>query len=163
DAALALQPSHLSHYQLTLEPGTVFAGRPPAGLPGMDCCADMQLAARERLAAAGLYQYEVSAYARPGARCRHNLNYWSFGDYLGSGAGAQGKCSHREGSALRIERSQKAREPRRYLAIAEAGRAGEAGSRHPVKQRDLPFEYLMNALRLSDGFEERQFEARTGL
>ena len=91
ERALALQPAHVSHYQLTLEPGTVFAGRPPPGMPDTDHSADMQLACQQRLAATGYLQYEVSAYARPGARCRHNLNYWQFGDYLGIGAGAHGK------------------------------------------------------------------------
>ena len=163
DAALRLQPSHLSHYQLTLEPGTVFAGRPPAGLASADSCAEMQLAARERLAASGLHQYEVSAYARPEARCRHNLNYWTFGDYVGVGAGAHGKCSRAEGNSLLVERTQKTREPRRYLSLAGSDQGVGASSRQPVQQRDLPFEYLMNALRLNEGFEEAQFEERTGL
>jgi putative oxygen-independent coproporphyrinogen III oxidase len=160
DAALALGPAHVSHYQLTLEPGTVFAGRPPAGLPDADSCADMQQACRERLAAAGLLQYEVSGYAREGARCRHNLNYWYFGDYLGIGAGAHGKCSRSVNDRLMVERTEKVREPRRYLAAAAAGRAG---TRHTVPERDLPFEYLMNALRLTEGFDKKEFEARTGL
>ncbi len=159
-AALALGANHLSHYQLTLEPGTVFAAEPPAGLPCSDRCADMQLAAREHLAAAGLTQYEVSAYARADERCRHNLNYWSFGDYLGIGAGAHGKCSRWERGAMLVERAQKPREPRRYLAGVEAGKGA---MRQTVQQRDLPFEYLMNALRLTEGFDEAQFETRTGL
>ena len=91
ERALALEPAHLSHYQLTLEPGTRVRGPTAGGLPDDDRCAEMQLACQQRLAQAGYAQYEVSAYARAGARCRHNLNYWQFGDYLGIGAGAHGK------------------------------------------------------------------------
>ena len=120
--ALALQPAHLSHYQLTLEPGTVFAGRPPAGLPDSDLSADMQLACQQRLAEAQYAQYEVSAYASAGARCRHNLNYWQFGDYLGIGAGAHGKCTWLDGARLVIERTERPREPRRYRASLTAPR-----------------------------------------
>src|SRR6516225_7101528 len=109
EAALALAPAHLSHYQLTLEPGTVFAARPPA-LPGDDACAAMLDACLARLAAAGFAQYEVSAYARPGAQCRHNLNYWTFGDYLGVGAGAHGKLTLP--APGRIVRTTQPREPR---------------------------------------------------
>jgi oxygen-independent coproporphyrinogen-3 oxidase len=166
ERALALQPAHISHYQLTLEPGTVFAGRPPPGMPDTDRSADMQLACQQRLADAGYLQYEVSAYARPGARCRHNLNYWQFGDYLGIGAGAHGKRSRLEQGRLLIERSAQAREPRRYLASLEA--ASLAAGRpqlttHAVPGAELPFEFLLNALRLNEGFEEREFEERTGL
>jgi oxygen-independent coproporphyrinogen-3 oxidase len=183
EQAVALEPQHLSVYQLTLEPGTVFAGRPPPGLPDTDLCADMQLACQQRLAAAQYEQYEVSAYARPGRRCRHNLNYWLFGDYLGIGAGAHGKCSRIEGGRLVIERSTQPREPRRYLAAvgavatgviatgvdasgaATTGDAatgvGATGVRVPTAE--LPFEYMLNALRLTDGFEQLDFEQRTGL
>jgi len=160
EQAVALEPQHLSVYQLTLEPGTVFAGRPPAGLPDTDLCADMQLACQQRLAAAQFAQYEVSAYARPGRRCRHNLNYWQFGDYLGIGAGAHGKCTRAVEGRLVIERSTRPREPRRYLAAISA--AGLAGPGVRVPQAALPFEYLLNALRLNDGFDEVDFEARTG-
>jgi putative oxygen-independent coproporphyrinogen III oxidase len=165
DAAIALQPTHLSHYQLTLEPGTVFAGRPPSGLPDADEGADMQLACQERLAQAGFAQYEVSAYARDNQRCRHNLNYWEFGDYLGLGAGAHGKCTRLEpgaqSGALIIERTVRLREPRRYLAEV-AGNDVQI-QRRRVPTSDLPFEYLLNALRLNEGFEQSAFEARTGL
>jgi putative oxygen-independent coproporphyrinogen III oxidase len=158
ERALALQPAHISHYQLTLEPGTLFAGRPPAGMPDSDRCADMQLACQQRLAEAQYTQYEVSAYARAGARCRHNLNYWHFGDYMGIGAGAHGKCSRIAHGGLAIERSVRLREPRRYLASLEDGIEWRA-----VAATELPFEYLLNALRLNDGFEEQEFERRTGL
>jgi oxygen-independent coproporphyrinogen-3 oxidase len=182
DAALALAPAHVSYYQLTLEPGTLFAAQPPADLPDTDSGADMQRACQERLAAAGLAQYEVSAYAQPGARCRHNLNYWEFGDYLGIGAGAHGKCTRMapqgerdagEGGGssaphLAIERSAKWREPRRYLAAihtpgAQPRLQPQAQAPQAVAAEQLPFEYLMNALRLTAGFEQQQFEHRTGL
>jgi putative oxygen-independent coproporphyrinogen III oxidase len=161
NCAISLAPAHLSHYQLTLEPGTVFAGRPPAGMPDNDVAADMQLACQERLAEAGFIQYEVSAYARQGWRCRHNLNYWEFGDYLGVGAGAHGKCTSIDGAALRIERTLRTREPRRYLA--ELGSERRPVDRRVVPASDLPFEYLLNALRMPDGFEQAAFESRTGL
>jgi putative oxygen-independent coproporphyrinogen III oxidase len=161
ERALALQPAHISHYQLTLEPGTIFAGRPPSGMPDTDGCADMQLACQQRLAAAQYTQYEVSAYASAGARCRHNLNYWRFGDYLGIGAGAHGKCSRVGHGRLLIERSVRLREPRRYLACLDDDGAGIEW--RALAMSELPFEYLLNALRLNDGFEEQEFEQRTGL
>jgi putative oxygen-independent coproporphyrinogen III oxidase len=160
ECALALRPAHLSHYQLTLEPGTVFAGRPPAGMPDPDHSADLQLACQQRLADAQYAQYEVSAYAQAGARCRHNLNYWQFGDYLGIGAGAHGKCTRIGHGRLAIERSTRPREPRRYLASLAAEGAPE---RYAVPALELPFEYLLNALRLNEGFEQTEFESRTGL
>jgi len=168
DTALALQPAHLSHYQLTLEPGTVFAGRPPAGLPDADCCAEMQLACQARLADTGYMQYEVSAYARAGKRCRHNLNYWRFGDYLGVGAGAHGKCSRIEQDQLLVERTTRQREPRRYMASVHSAAVASASplaaaSVRVVPAADLPFEFMMNALRLNEGFEPCEFETRTGL
>ncbi len=156
-AALALAPAHLSHYQLTMEPGTVFGGRPPAGLPDEDASFDMQLRCQAEIAAAGYGQYEISAYARPGAQCAHNLNYWNFGDYLGVGAGAHGKLT--DGSGGAIVRTVREREPRRYLA---RGHHGEPVT-NQVSLSDLPFEFMMNALRLRDGFEISQFESRTGL
>ena len=160
EAALELEPRHLSHYQLTLEPGTVFAAHPPRALPPPDLGADMQQACRERLAAAGCQQYEVSAYARTGAQCRHNLNYWRFGDYLGIGAGAHGKVTRWDGADLIVSRTERPREPRRYLAAVTAS---EPVACRRVPAVDLPFEFLMNALRLSEGFDEREFEACTGL
>ena len=161
ETALALRPAHLSHYELTIEPGTVFAGRPPYGLPDLDAAADMQLACQERLGEAGFIQYEVSAYARAQQRCRHNLNYWEFGDYLGVGAGAHGKVSRVQDDALIVERSARRREPRRYLAELDDADAGLELRAIPVA--DLPFEYVLNALRLNEGFEQQAFEMRTGL
>jgi putative oxygen-independent coproporphyrinogen III oxidase len=156
EAALALGPSHLSHYQLTIEAGTVFAGRPPA-LPDDEATDRMLEGCRARLEAAGLAQYEVSAYAAPGRRCRHNLNYWSFGDYVGVGAGAHGKLTA-SGSG-RIVRTAQPREPRRYVACA-----GESTlSRTTVRDEELPFEFMLNALRLVEGFDVATFTGRTGL
>jgi len=157
-AALELAPAHLSHYQLTLEPGTLFGARPPPGLPAEDTVADMLERCQQRLAAAGLEHYEVSAYARAGRRCRHNLNYWEFGDYLGIGAGAHGKLT--DAPRACILRTTRAREPRRYLAEV---RAGGACPHTIVTREDLPFEFMMNALRLVGGFERTLFERRTGL
>jgi putative oxygen-independent coproporphyrinogen III oxidase len=143
---------HLSAYQLTIEPNTVFYAHPPA-LPGHDAAADMQLAAEQALAAAGYEHYEISAFAKPGRRCRHNLNYWEFGDYLGVGAGAHGKLSF----ADRVTRHERIKQPREYLA-ADAGPPQRA-----IEARDLPFEFMLNALRLVQGFPTDLFPARTGL
>jgi putative oxygen-independent coproporphyrinogen III oxidase len=159
-AALALRPAHLSHYQLTLEPGTLFAARPPP-LPDEDLAWSMQLECQTLLAAHGFDQYEVSAYAStPQRRCRHNLNYWSYGDYLGVGAGAHGKLTRRipAESGTGIERSTHLREPRRYLASAAQGPQWR-----PVPAADLPFEFAMNALRLREGFRSALFVERAGL
>jgi putative oxygen-independent coproporphyrinogen III oxidase len=156
EEALALGPSHLSHYQLTIEAGTVFAGRPPV-LPDEDAVDGMLDACRAALEREGFTQYEVSAYAAPGRRCRHNLNYWSFGDYLGLGAGAHGKMSL--AAAGQIVRTAQAREPRRYLASAGRGTL----ARTPIPASELPFEFMLNALRLVDGFEAAAFTGRTGL
>jgi putative oxygen-independent coproporphyrinogen III oxidase len=158
DIALRLEPAHISHYELTLEPGTVFGGLPPDGLPDSDSALQMPLDCQQRLAAAGFRQYEVSAYARDGRQCRHNLNYWRFGDYLGIGAGAHGKCSRVQEGALSIERSWREREPRRYLSSLPS-----LPARRTVASSELPFEYLMNTLRLLEGFDECEFEQRTGL
>jgi putative oxygen-independent coproporphyrinogen III oxidase len=155
ESALALEPTHLSHYQLTLEPGTVFAAQPPA-LPSDDVAAEMLAVCGARLAEAGFAQYEVSGYAQPGRQCRHNLNYWTFGDYLGVGAGAHGKLTS-PGSGS-IVRTTQAREPRRYVTTAPA-----ALTRKGVPTADLPFEFMLNALRLVDGFEIETFRERTGL
>jgi len=161
-AALALAPTHISHYQLTLEPGTAFARRPPA-LPAEDAVWAMQTRCQARLAEAGFRQYEVSAYARSGRRCAHNLNYWGFGDYIGIGAGAHGKL----GDPVRgeVRRRHKHAAPRRYLAGLE-GRSGGAGfvaAEWRVAPREAAFEFLLNALRLTEGFTAALFEARTGL
>jgi oxygen-independent coproporphyrinogen-3 oxidase len=156
EEALALGPSHLSHYQLTIEAGTVYAGRPPT-LPDDDAVDAMLDACRGRLESMGYAQYEVSAYAAAGRRCRHNLNYWSFGDYLGIGAGAHGKLTFP--GAGQVVRTTQPREPRRYLASAGSGTL----TRTPVASAELPFEFMLNALRLVAGFEVRTFTARTGL
>jgi oxygen-independent coproporphyrinogen-3 oxidase len=156
-AAIELAPAHLSHYQLTMEPGTVFGGRPPPGLPDEDLSYEMQLSCQAELAAGGYAQYEISAYAREGAQCAHNLNYWNFGDYLGVGAGAHGKLS--DGASGEVVRTVREREPRRYLARAHA----VALQVTQVPKSDLPYEFMMNALRLRSGFERSQYEARTGL
>jgi putative oxygen-independent coproporphyrinogen III oxidase len=156
--AIALEPTHLSHYQLTLEPGTAFYHRPPA-LPDDELGFEIQLACQDRLAAAGYAQYEVSGYARAGQRCLHNLNYWQFGDYLGIGAGAHAKLTNDAPHA--IVRSARVRSPVRYLGALDPAERIEASA--PVASAELPFEYFLNALRLNEGFDWAQFEARTGL
>ncbi len=156
-AALALQPAHLSHYQLTLEPGTVFYHRPPP-LPDPDASWDMQIACQELLAAHGFEQYEVSAYARAGRRCQHNLNYWRFGDYIGIGAGAHGKLTDVARGC--IVRTTRHRQPREYLRHAGPARTSE---RRIVPPGDLPLEFMLNVLRLRSGFSTAEFVQRTGL
>jgi len=194
ESAIALNPTHLSHYQLTLEPGTVFAAQPPADLPTDDTAAEILAACGARLAEAGFGQYEVSAYAQPGRQCRHNLNYWLFGDYLGVGAGAHGKITATDAEIVppvanaeivppttdaeivpaavarvfrapdkeprattgAIFRTTQSRDPRRYMAAPTAIRTG-------VPESQRPFEFMLNALRLIDGFEIPTFEERTGL
>jgi oxygen-independent coproporphyrinogen-3 oxidase len=158
-AACALNPAHISYYQLTLEPGTVFHARPPP-LPDEELAWEIQTEAQRRLAAAGYLQYEVSAYARAGAQCRHNLNYWRFGDYVGLGAGAHGKLSM--AVPERILRTAKPKQPRDYQQrIAQAVSA--CGERNFIAPKDLPFEFMLNALRLNEGFETGDFQRRTGL
>ena len=162
DAALALEPTHISHYQLTLEPGTVFYHRPPP-LPDSDAIWQMQLDCQERLAARGYEHYEVSAYARAGRRSRHNLNYWQFGDYIGIGAGAHGKLTwlaSAERAQPAIVRSARVKQPREFLRRSAAERISD---RFEVAAADVPFEYMLNVLRLTDDFAEADFEARTGL
>jgi oxygen-independent coproporphyrinogen-3 oxidase len=155
-AALAYQPPHLSLYHLTIEPNTAFAKSPPR-LPDEDTAWDMLDHIATLTAQAGLQRYEVSAYARPGHRCAHNLNYWQFGDYLGIGAGAHGKLSF----AHRIVRQVRHRQPERYTDKALAGNA--VAQAHEVARRDLPFEYMLNALRLKDGFTLQDYVEKTGL
>ena len=157
DAALSHAPPHLSVYHLTMEPNTVFGARPPDGLPGDDLASDMLDAIVERTGAAALARYEVSAFARAGHRCEHNLNYWQFGDYLGIGAGAHGKLSY----AHRIVRQVRWRDPATYMARAMAGQA--VSNEHEVRADQLPFEFMLNALRLKEGFELQRFVERTGL
>jgi oxygen-independent coproporphyrinogen-3 oxidase len=154
--ALAFEPPHLSVYQLTLEPNTVFAKFPPA-LPDDDTAYDMLDRIVARTAAAGLQRYEVSAFARQGHRCEHNWNYWQFGDYLGIGAGAHSKLSFPH----RVVRQTRVREPLQYMARALA--AGAIAQDEEVPRAQLPFEFMLNATRLREGFELARFAERTGL
>jgi putative oxygen-independent coproporphyrinogen III oxidase len=154
--AMALAPPHLSVYHLTLEPNTYFAKYPPA-LPPEDEAYAMLDRITERTAQLGMQRYEISAYAKEGHRCAHNLNYWQFGDYLGIGAGAHGKLSF----AHRIVRQVRFRDPRLYMDNALAGNA--VAQSEEVAIADLPFEFMLNALRLKDGFTLAQFGERTGL
>jgi putative oxygen-independent coproporphyrinogen III oxidase len=156
--ACGLGPAHISYYQLTLEPGTVFHARPPP-LPDEDAAWQIQTAGQKLLAAAGYEQYEVSAYARDGARCRHNVNYWLFGDYLGIGAGAHGKLSLE--LPQRILRTTKPKQPREYQE--QIRRAGAIGESSFILPKDLPFEFMLNALRLNEGFTLRDYRRQTGL
>jgi oxygen-independent coproporphyrinogen-3 oxidase len=159
EAALDLDPAHLSQYHLTIEPGTVFAAAPPPQ-PADDVVDAMLDESLKALSRRGFEHYEVSGYARAGARCRHNLNYWSFGDYLGIGAGAHGKITSGQG----IVRTQRTREPRRYLATdLSAVPTSEPITRKSVATHELPFEFAMNAFRLVDGFTDSLFCDRTGL
>jgi len=157
DQALALQPPHLSIYHLTLEPNTLFAKYPPKGMPEDDDAYAMLDRITERTAQVGLQRYEVSAYAQSDHRCWHNLNYWQFGDYLGIGAGAHSKLSF----AHRVIRQVRYREPKLYMDQALAGQA--VAQSDEVARKDLPFEFMLNALRLREGFELAQFSERTGL
>ena len=154
--AIELGPAHISYYHLTIEPNTLFASHPPA-LPDDDRCWAIQEAGQALLADAGFRQYEISAYARPGSRCRHNLNYWRFGDYLGIGAGAHGKLT-RDGQ---IRRTLKQRHPTAFM-----GAAGDPSCvihDEPVAPAQRPFEFALNALRLRDGFAIADYERATGL
>ncbi len=150
-AAASAGTPHVSAYQLTIEPNTVFWSKPPP-LPEHDLSADMQLIAEETLARAGYEHYETSAFAKPGMRCRHNLNYWEFGDYLGIGAGAHGKISFPD----RITRHERAKQPAMYLEEAVV-------ENRVIAPAELPFEFMLNALRLVDGFALELFTERTGL
>ena len=153
--AIAQGPTHLSWYQLTVEPNTVFWNQPPV-MPEDDILWDIQEAGQALLAAEGYKQYEVSAYAQAGKAARHNLNYWTFGDFLGIGAGAHAKLSRPDGS---ISRSWKTRLPKDYLDMSKRFSAGE----RPLGAEELPFEFLMNVLRLTDGVASELFTQRTGL
>ena len=155
-AALATGVTHLSFYQLSLEPNTVFFSRPPP-LPDDDAAAAIEAAVHAELAGAGFRRYEVSAWARPGAECRHNLNYWWFGDYLGIGAGAHAKITWPQG----IRREARSRVPADYLRRAPAGEA--VAERRELAAADVVFEFMMNALRLPRGVPEKLFSERTGL
>lgn len=157
ERAIAFAPAHVSHYQLTLEPNTLFAAKPPP-LPDIDAAWDMQEACQRKLADARYSQYEVSAYARDGRRCMHNFNYWTFGDYLGIGAGAHGKITEADG---RVVRSAKVKLPRSYLE--RAARQEAFGTFDTVATEQLPFEFMLNALRLNEGVPIDAFERGTGL
>lgn len=157
EAAAELQPAHISWYQLTLEPNTVFHARPPEGLPDEDAVAVIQARGRERLAELGYGRYEVSAYARPGMQSAHNLNYWSFGDYLAIGAGAHGKITAGDG----IWRYAKPGHPRQYMEAMED--EDFESPLTPVEAGDRLFEFMLNACRLTGGFSEDMFSERTGL
>ena len=156
DVAMSFAPPHLSVYHLTIEPNTYFAKFPPA-IPEDDLAYDMLDRITARTAAAGMQRYEISAYAREGHQCWHNRNYWQFGDYLGIGAGAHSKLSfaHRVGRPVRV------REPRLYMERALAGNA--VVSAYEVSRKALPFEFMLNAFRLKEGFSLQQFMERTGL
>jgi oxygen-independent coproporphyrinogen-3 oxidase len=155
--ALSFSPPHLSVYHLTIEPNTYFAKHPPSALPDEDTAYDMLDQITRQTTAAGMQRYEVSAYAAPGHACVHNQNYWQFGDYLGLGAGAHGKISF----AHRIMRTVKWRDPQRYIQGAMSGQA--LAQVEEVKRAELPFEFMLNALRLRSGFELSLFTERTGL
>jgi oxygen-independent coproporphyrinogen-3 oxidase len=157
EIAVGLQPTHISYYQLTLEPNTLFHRYPPA-LPGEEASWEIQRIGQQLLERHGYRQYEVSAYSRDGWRCHHNLNYWRFGDYLGIGAGAHGKLTD---PGLGIVRYWRHKNPRSYLETA--GTAGGLGGETAVAAADLPMEFLMNWLRLREGFPESEFPRLTGL
>ncbi len=156
--ALDAGVTHISAYHLTMEPNTPFGHSPPPGLPAEDAALDIETAVHAALTAAGLRHYETSAFARDGASCRHNLNYWQFGDYIGIGAGAHGKISSHHG----VVRSTRSRHPKDYLA-AMHGNPAQAIQYQAVAAADLPFEFMMNALRLSEGVPSHWFAERTGL
>ena len=156
DAAQGFRTTHLSAYHLTLEPNTLFHRHPPP-LPDSELAADMQDMIEERLAGGGYVNYETSAFSQPGRECRHNLNYWRFGDYLGIGAGAPSKLSFPD----RILRQMRYKQPREYLQKTAAG--APVKEEHALSPKDLGFEFMMNALRLAEGFEVGLFAERTGL
>jgi len=153
EAGIATGVPHLSAYQLTIEPNTVFFSQPPT-LPEHDLCADMQIMIEELLQQSEFQHYETSAFARPGHRCRHNLNYWEFGDYLGIGAGAHGKISFPD----RVTRHSRIKQPREYLAAQNTMVEDKT-----IAAGELPLEFMLNALRLPDGFPVGLFQERTGL
>lgn len=157
ETAIASQTTHLSFYELTLEEGTAFAKRVPEGIPDTDRAADMGEMVHEKLGEAGFDHYEISGYAKPGRRCRHNLTYWTFGDYLGIGAGAHGKVTCSEN----VVRTVRVSNPRLYMQNAQAGVFEKA--RVSVQPEDIPFEFMLNALRLRDGVRASLFTETTGL
>ena len=154
-AAASLEPAHISWYQLTIEPNTVFHAKPPP-LPGDDLTWEMQTRGEDYLAGQGYRQYEVSAWSRPGSECRHNLNYWEFGDYLGVGAGAHGKISNGA-----VTRQSRLRVPQGYMRAA--GSDAAIAAQRTLDEQDLILEFMLNALRLKNGAPLSRFSARTGL
>ena len=161
--ACALQPTHISYYQLTMEPGTVFHSRPPV-VPDEDTAWQIQTSGQAVLAGAGYEQYEISAFATDGARCRHNLNYWLFGDYVGIGAGAHGKIT--VGPPHNVVRTVKPKQPKEYqdrVWESRPGPHGGIGRTTGVPATELAFEFMLNALRLNEGFSMEEFEHRTGV
>ena len=158
DSAFSFGSTHLSCYQLTLEPNTYFAKFPPKGIPDDDVLSDMSDLVRDKTAANGFDHYEVSAYAKEGFRCRHNLNYWEFGDYLAIGPGAHGKLTVQK----KTERFYNYRDPARWLLSFKEGQTQIAGQK-TIDQEDLPFEFMLNALRLREGVAFDFFGERTGL
>ena len=156
-AAITLAPEHISFYQLTLEPNTVFYARPPV-LPDSDSCFTIQSNCAQELEHAGYKNYEVSAWAQPGKQCLHNLNYWRYGDYLGLGAGAHAKLSQQDGQ---VTRTSRVAHPREYLQRVQTGNA--IAKQFTIGRKDLVFEYMLNNLRLRDGFELAHFSAATQL
>ena len=157
-SALAFGTEHLSLYNLMLEPNTVFAKYPPNDLPDDDTAALMQDSLIDLTAAAGFQQYEVSAYARPGARTKHNLNYWEFGDYIGIGPGAHGKISMHN----QIIRTAKLRNPDTWMQKVLEGQGQHIAETRSLQPADLPFEFMLNALRLKDGVPTHYYAERTG-
>jgi oxygen-independent coproporphyrinogen-3 oxidase len=155
---LSLQPQHISYYQLTLEPNTIFFARPPAALPDDELCWEIQERCHGLLQDAGYERYEISAFAKSGHRCRHNLNYWTFGDYVAAGAGAHGKVTGGSGS---IRRYRKPAHPLAYIEQMSQGPVDTPSQ--TLNEDELGFEYMLNALRLPGGFSEADFSSRTGL
>jgi oxygen-independent coproporphyrinogen-3 oxidase len=158
DTAIALAPAHISYYQLTIEPNTLFHSRPPT-LPPEDPVFDWQLASQARLAEAGYQQYETSAYARHGQRCRHNINYWQFGDYIGIGAGAHGKIS--SAAPQQIVRRVKQKQPQAYME--KAGSEDCLLEQSQVNEDEVGFEFMLNAMRLTEGVPTPLFQQHTGV
>lgn len=157
ETAIALEPNHISYYQLTLEPNTLYYQQPPQ-LPDEDDIIDWQISNQQRLAQAGYQQYEVSAYAK-GNQCQHNVNYWQFGDYLGIGAGAHGKIS--DAAQQSITRRSKQKQPQAY--IDKAGSNSVVLTEEKINRGDIGFEFMLNALRLTDGFPTALFYQHSGL
>lgn len=158
ETAIALEPTHISYYQLTIEPNTLFYQRPPT-LPDDEPIDDWQLANQQRLAEAGYEQYEVSAYAKKNQQCQHNVNYWQFGDYLGIGAGAHGKIS--DAAQQSIIRRVKHKQPKTYMELAHSKEV--CLKSETLKQRDIGFEFMLNAFRLTQGFPTALFYQRAGV